>query len=326
MMDIRDPALEGVAAKLADGRRLDAQDGLAMLATPDIHALGELADGVKRQLHGDRAYYILNRHINYTNVCVLRCRFCSFCRRAGQADAYTLTVEEATRQAAEAYQAGATEAHIVGGLHPSLPFDYYVDLCRSIRSACPGMHIKAFTAIEIHHFARMAGNGMTIEGVLERLREAGLDSLPGGGAEIFAGRVHDEAFAGKVGADGWFAVHRAAHRMGMSTTATMLFGHIETPAERIEHLLTLRAHQDRSLAEGKGRFTCLVPLPFIPAGSGLSHLPGPSGVDQLRTLAACRLMLDNVAHIKAFWVMLTPKLAQVSLAWGVDDLDGTVEQ
>jgi aminodeoxyfutalosine synthase len=211
-------------------------------------------------------------------------------------------------------------------LHPQLPFEYYTDICQSIRSACPRIHIKAFTAIEIIHFARIARPKLSIKQVLERLAAAGLDSLPGGGAEIFDQRVHDEAFGKKVGAAGWFDVHSTAHELGICSNATMLFGHIEGVEERIRHLLALRDEQDRSVAGRPGRFNCMVALPFLPAGSELSHLPGPSGLEQLKTLAICRLMLDNFAHVKAFWVMFSPKLAQVSLSWGVDDLDGTVSQ
>ena len=322
---VHDSTLNSIAAKVAAGQRLTDDDGERLFGSQDIHGIGRLADLVRRRMHGDRAYYIVNRHINYTNYCVLRCAFCSFCRTYGQpSDGYELTVGQVVAQSRQAYDDGATELHIVGGLHPKLPFEYYLDICRSIRAACPEVHIKAFTAIEIIHFSRIAKPRLTVRQVLERLRHAGLDSLPGGGAEIFDDRVHAEAFRSKVGADGWFDVHRHAHQMGMHSTATMLFGHIETPAERVRHLVAVREQQDRAIEHGGGRFTCLIALPFVPAGSSLSHLPGPTGLDQLKTLAIARLMLDNVAHIKAFWVMLTPKLAQVSLNWGVDDMDGTV--
>ncbi len=212
----------------------------------------------------------------------------------------------------------------MGGLHPKLPFSYYTDMCRAIKTRCPDLHIKAFTAIEIVHFARIARPRQTISEVLSALRDAGLDSLPGGGAEIFDDRVHDEAFKNKVGEKHWFDVHRAAHELGIPSNATMLYGHVESGAERITHLIKLREHQDESLRDRQAAFNCCVPLSFVPEGSSLAHLPGPTGLDDLKTLAIARLMLDNFPHIKAFWIMQSPKLAQVALNWGVDDFDGTV--
>jgi aminodeoxyfutalosine synthase len=214
--------------------------------------------------------------------------------------------------------------HIVGGLHPTLPFSYYLDLCGAIRRACPHICIKAFTAIEIIHFTRVARPRLSIREVLEQLRRAGLDTMPGGGAEIFDDRVHDEAYRAKVGEAEWFDVHRSAHELGMPTNATMLYGHVERPEERIAHLVKLRNHQEESLAARRAAFNCFIPLSFVPEGSELGHLPGPTGFDDLKTLAISRLMLDNVPHIKAFWIMQSAKLAQVSLNWGVDDVDGTV--
>jgi len=331
---LRDPDLADIAAKVAAGERLDHADGMRLCASRDIFAIGRMANLVRERLHGRDAFYNVNRHINYTNVCILRCRFCSFRRshRTARTGAgpdpddggYVLSVEEVVRQASEAYHAGATEVHIVGGLHPTLPFSYYLDMCRGIRRTCPRIHIKAFTAVEIIHFTRIARPRLSVHDVLERLRDAGLDSLPGGGAEIFDDRVHDEAFRAKVGEHGWFDVHRVAHEMGIFSNATMLYGHIERPAERIAHLLKLRDHQDASLRHRRAHFNCMVPLPFVPERTGFASLPGPTGLDSLKTLAICRLMLDNIPHIKAFWVMQGPKLAQVSLNWGVDDIDGTV--
>jgi len=342
---IHDAALLPIREKVRAGERLSLEDGVALYATRDLFTLGELANAVRERLHGRAAFYNINRHINYTNLCVLRCKFCSFYKpfdkNAASVDgAYELTVEQVVDLAAEAHARGATEVHIVGGLHPRLPFSYYTDMCRGIRARCPGMHIKAFTAIEIIHFARIARPKMSIEDVLVALRDAGLGSLPGGGAEIFDDRVHDEVFTAKVGEAHWFDVHRTAHRLGIPTNATMLYGHVETPEERVRHLIKLREHQDESLrrraefdaahpngtdaATPPASFNCCIPLSFIPEGSELSHLPGPTGLDDLRTLALARLMLDNVPHIKAFWPMQSAKLAQVSLNWGVDDFDGTV--
>jgi len=328
-VDARDPALKPIEQRVADGRRLTHADGVALYRTHDIFTLGELANLVRQRLHGRRAFYNINRHINYTNYCVLRCKFCSFYRaypRAAEVveDGYELAIDQVVAAAVEACERGATEVHIVGGLHPTLPFSYYTDMCRAIKQRCPGVHIKAFTAIEIVHFTRISKPRLSIEEVLVALRDAGLDSLPGGGAEIFDDRVHDEAFKNKVGETHWFDVHRAAHDLGIPTNATMLYGHVESVEERITHLIKLREHQDVSLANGAAAFQCCVPLSFVPEGSALAHLPGPTGLDDLRTLAIARLMLDNFPHIKAFWPMQSPKLAQVALSWGVDDFDGTV--
>ncbi len=344
--------LHDIGEKVRAGERLGFEDGVRLYQSPDIFTLGELANLVRERLHGRTTYYNVNRHINYSNYCVLRCKFCSFYRpyskepraSAGaamqiaepdvhaevptsawqNAAGYELTLADIVQRARDAADHGATEVHIVGGLHPTLPFEFYLDMCRSIRAACPQLHIKAFTAIEIIHFTRINKPRLSIRQVLERLREAGLGSLPGGGAEIFDDRVHDEVYKNKVGEAGWFDVHRTAHELGIFTNATMLYGHVERPAERIGHLIKLREHQDVSLAERAAHFNCVIPLSFIPDGSELSHLPGPTGLDDLRTLAVTRLMLDNVPHVKAFWIMQTPKLAQVSINWGVDDLDGTV--
>ncbi|MFQ5462824.1 MAG: CofH family radical SAM protein [Phycisphaerae bacterium] len=332
MIASTDRTFSAIQGKIDRQQPLSLEEGLLLYESADLFTLGELADGLRRRLHGNVAYYNVNRHINYTNYCVLRCKFCSFYRpfeKGGasgsvRGDAYELSVEQVVARAADAYAAGATEVHIVGGLHPRLPFDYYLDLCSGIRAACPHMHIKAFTAIEIIHFTRVAKPRRTIEQVLQELAQAGLGSLPGGGAEIFDERVHDEAFQNKVGEAEWFDVHRVAHELGIHTNATMLYGHVETPAERVQHLIKLREHQAESLRSRKAHFNTVIPLSFIPDGSELAHLPGPTGLDDLRTLALARLMCHNIPHIKSFWIMHSPKLAQVSLAWGVDDLDGTV--
>lgn len=350
-------SLDDIVEKVRAGQRLCAEDGVRLYRSRDIHRIGRMANLVRERLHGAHAYYNVNRHVNYTNYCVLRCKFCSFYRpypktadaltephstadgRRGNVklplhgsaatspatpDAYELSIDEIVASARQAYDAGATELHVVGGLHPKLPFSYYVDMCAAVRAACPRMHIKAFTAIEIIHFTRISKPRLSIREVLEQLRAAGLGSLPGGGAEIFDDRVHDEAYVNKVGEHGWFDVHRTAHELGIFSNATMLYGHVERPEERIGHLLKLREHQDESLRSRRAVFNCCIPLSFIPDGSELSQLPGPTGLDDLKTLAITRLMLDNVPHIKAFWIMQSAKLAQVALNWGCDDMDGTV--
>ncbi len=331
MIGLHTEPLDLIRSRVDANEPLTHAEGLRLYQSTDIFTLGELADSVRRRLHGRRAFYNVNLHINYSNYCVLRCKFCSFYRpypkrasASDNGDGYELAVEDIAARATAAYQRGATEVHIVGGLHPKLPFSYYLDMCRAIRAACPHLHIKAFTAIEIIHFTRIAKPRLAIAEVLTQLREAGLDSMPGGGAEIFDDRVHDEAFENKVGEVEWFEVHRTAHELGIFTNATMLYGHVESPAERIMHLIKLREHQRESLRSRKAHFNCVIPLSFVPEGSALSNLPGPSGLDDLRTLALARLMCPNVPHIKAFWIMQTPKIAQVSLNWGVDDVDGTV--
>ena len=312
-----DPALERIADKLATGRRLDQADGETLFASPDIHTLGRLADSARRKRHGNVAFYNVNRHIHYTNVCVSRCRFCGFARDIADRGAYTRTVDEMVKQARLANGAGATEVHLVGGLHPTLSIGYYVEMIGAIRAACPRLHIKAFTAVEIAYMAKQAK--MPVADLLRELIAAGLNSLPGGGAEVFSPRVQTETFPGKPGADDWVEVHRAAHALSLPTNATMLYGHVETIAERVAHLIRLRQLQDET-----GGLAAFVPLSFQPAGTPLAHLPGPTGLDDLRTVAVARLMLDNVEHIKTFWVMTGPKLSQLALHFGADDLDGTV--
>jgi aminodeoxyfutalosine synthase len=358
-----DPRLGAIARKVANGRRLTVDDGMLLYETPDIWSVCALADLVRRRMHGDVAYYNINRHLNYSNVCALACTFCSFYRKAGQRGAYEHSIDEIRRAAAEAAEAGATEIHIVGGLHPRLPFEYYTGVLKAIRDAAPQLHIKAFTAVEIVHLARISKRGGQkyegIKAVLRDLMQAGLGSLPGGGAEVFDDRVHDEAFKGKIRAGTWLDVHRAAHELGLPTNATMLYGHVESRADRVRHLDILRRHQDGALrdwaldrglglqtgesvvlfgpdqaysvprlpepgASDTAWFQTIIPLPFVPDDSRLAHLPGPSGLENLRTLAVCRLILDNFPHVKAFWIMQTLQMAQFMLASGADDIDGTV--
>jgi aminodeoxyfutalosine synthase len=316
-----DPSLQAIADKVLAGEPLGQEDGVVLYQSRDIHSIGRLANFVRQKLHGNQTYYNRNRHINYTNVCALSCKFCSFYRKRGEDGAYEMPVEQVIATAHKAAEAGATEVHIVGGLHPWLKFDYYLDMLRGVRRECPELHIKAFTAIEIVHFSRIAR--LSIREVLAALHEAGLGSMPGGGAEIFDDRVHDEAFKGKVRADKWFEVHRTAHSLGIYTNATMLYGHVERPEERIGHLIKLRELQAESLS-APAYFNCMIPLSFIPEQSELGYLPGPTGLTDLKTLAISRLMLNNIAHIKAFWIMQGIGLSQLALDWGCDDLDGTV--
>ncbi|MEM8495358.1 MAG: CofH family radical SAM protein, partial [Planctomycetota bacterium] len=277
------------------------------------------------------AFYNVNQHLNYSNVCILSCKFCEFQRKPGQDGAYTFELEQVAEKGRQAQARGATEMHIVGGLHPKLPWDYYLDLLRTLKREAPKLHLKAFTAVEVVHLARVSKRAIRqdfaggVRSLLEELRDAGLDSLPGGGAEVFDDRVHNEAWRGKIRSDEWLTVHRVAHELGLFTNATMLYGHLETSENRVEHLLKLRAEQDYAFEQGyPARFQCCIPLPFFPDGSALQHLPGPTGLDNLRTLAVARLMLDNIEHVKAFWIMQTLPMAQVMLDWGANDVDGTV--
>ncbi|HEY7091348.1 MAG TPA: CofH family radical SAM protein, partial [Tepidisphaeraceae bacterium] len=318
----QDDKLRPVSDKVFAGVELSQEDGVVLYRTRDIHSIGRLANFVRSKLHGNKTWFNRNRHINYTNVCALSCKFCSFYRKRGEEGAYEMPVDQVVATAKKAADGGATEVHIVGGLHPWLKFDYYLEMLRGIRAACPDLHIKAFTAIEIIHFSRVAR--MSIREVLSALREAGLGSLPGGGAEIFDDRVHDEVFKGKVREDRWFDVHRTAHSLGIYSNATMLYGHVERPEERVGHLIKLRELQRESLASRPASFNCIIPLSFIPEQSELGHLPGPTGLTDLKTLAIARLMVPNIAHIKAFWIMQGVHLAQLALDWGCDDLDGTV--
>jgi aminodeoxyfutalosine synthase len=259
----------------------------------------------------------------------LSCKFCDFHRKKDQKGAYEHSIEDIKNEAALAVESGATEIHIVGGLHPWLPFEYYTNMLEAIGEIAPEIHIKAFTAVEIVHLARITKRGRDgiagIYSVLEDLIDCGLGSLPGGGAEVFDDRVHEEVFRGKIGGEKWMDVHRVAHQLGINSNATMLYGHVETQEDRINHMLLLREEQDRALeCNSHGRFQTIIPLPFIPGVSELAHLPGPSGIENLRTIAITRLMLDNILHVKAFWIMQTLQMAQHMLECGANDIDGTV--
>ena len=310
--------LDGVWQTVAAGRRLDAAQATTLLESHDILALGAMADFARARAVGDEVYFISNRHINHTNVCRNRCLFCAFSHDEGDADAYTLSIDEVVDKARETLAVGGiSEIHIVGGEHPDLPFDYYLDMMRALRELAPGVHIQAFTASEIAHFARISDQ--SVGEVLQALKDAGLGSLPGGGAEVFSGRVRDMICERKISGQTWLDVHRAAHGVGMVSNATMLYGHVEEPGELADHMVQLRDLQDET-----GGFNAFIPLSFQPANTGLSELPGPTGFDDLKMLAVGRLVLDNFRHVKAFWINVGLKLAQVSLAFGVNDLDGTV--
>jgi len=309
--------LRDTAAKVLAGRRLDEEDCLRLFRSQDLTTIGWLANHVRENKHGNAAYYILNRHINYSNICILDCDFCAFYRRRRDAGAYEYNLPQMIEKAREALKLGITEIHIVGGLHPSFKWEYYVEMLRELKRLDPRLHLKAFTAIEIMHLSWVGKR--SIPATLAALREAGLGSLTGGGAEIFDPAVRKVICHAKESAEEWLDVHRTWHKMGGRSTCTMLIGHVETAEHRVDHLRRLRQLQDET-----GGFTAFVPLAFHPANTKLAHLPGPSGADLLKTLAIARLYLDNVDHIKAYWILMGLKLAQVALSYGVDDLDGTV--
>lgn len=315
-----------IAAKVRAGERLSEDDGLALFVEPDLLSLGALANEVREHRHGDRAYFNRNVRLEVTNVCVASCRFCSFAKlEEGHPDAVTMTVAQALENLRAKIDPAAppTEVHVVNGLHAGLPFSYYEDLLSALRAEWPTIHRKCFTAVEIVFFAQHYG--MTVDAVFDRLIAAGLESLPGGGAEIFHPDVRARIAPDKATADEWLDVHRRAHARGMFTNATMLYGHIETYAHRVDHLLRLRALQDEAIAKNHpARIQAFIPLAFHPDGNGMKQLPGTTGIDDLRTLAVSRLMLDNVDHLKAYWVSSTPKVAQIGLAFGADDVDGTI--
>jgi aminodeoxyfutalosine synthase len=306
--------------KLHAGERLTLEDGVRLFDAPDLLAVGWLANREREKRHGARTYFNYNLRLEPTNVCEASCLFCSFARlKPGMPEAYTMSLEEAWDKLRQRANQPLTELHIVNGLNPDLPFSYYTDLLRGFKRIRPGIHLKCFTAVEIAFFADLYG--MTDEGVLGELRDAGLDSLPGGGAEIFAERVRRKICHDKCGADRYLEIHRLAHRMGMRSNVTMLYGHIETMAERVDHMLRARALQDET-----GGFQAFIPLAFHPDNNQMRKLPAPSGTDTLRVHAVARLMCDNIPHIKAFWIATGLELAQQSLWFGVDDLDGTVQE
>ena len=315
-------SLPELARKVREGAPLSLADGLALFQHPNLIEVASLANEVRERLHGSRTYWNRNLHLNPTNVCVAACKLCSFSRRgAGDAGAFVLGIDEAVGKLRARLAAGdrVTEVHVVGGLHDGLPFDYFTSLLGGLKAAAPNVSIKAFSAVEMFFFHRLYG--MSIEEVLRRLQAAGLDSLPGGGAEIFSPRVREIICPNKCGADEWLEVHRTAHRLGLKSTCTMLFGTVETLAERVEHLLRLRDLQAET-----GGLLAFVPLPFHPENNALGDRPAPTAAEVLRTCAVARLLLHNVPHIKAYWVSLGLSTAQTALWFGADDFDGTVSE
>ncbi|MBI5153786.1 aminofutalosine synthase MqnE [Candidatus Poribacteria bacterium] len=327
MLTISDKRLEPITRKLAEGQRLTFEDGLVLYESHDLPAIGNLANQVRERLHGNRTYYNINLHINPTNTCFVSCRFCAFGRKAFDENSYILTPGEIAERARKALPEGATEIHLVGGLDPRLKINYYCGYIQALKDAFPHIHIKTLTPVEVVYIAKISK--ITVRETIERLREAGMDSMPGGGAEIFDPEIREQLCEHKCDAGQWFETHREIHRLGMRTNCTMLIGHIEQPRHRVDHLLRLRTHQDEWAShDADGNlltgFQCFIPLSFHPANTALSHLPGPTGFDELRNIAVSRLLLDNIPHIKAYWIMLGIKQAQIAQWFGADDMDGTV--
>jgi aminodeoxyfutalosine synthase len=316
-LTITDISLKPIAEKVMAGERLSPEDGMALYRTPDLLAVGWLANYVREKRHGNTTYFNVNRHINPTNVCVAHCKLCAFGRDPNAPGAYNFALEEIYARAEQGVREGATEFHIVGGLHPDLSFDYFMEMIRGLKQRCPDVHLKAFTMVEVGYFSRIAK--LSIKDVLLKMKEAGVDSLPGGGAEIFHPRVRKIICDHKTSGQQWLNIARQAHQIGLRSNATMLYGHVETAEERVDHLVKLRELQDETHG-----FVTFIPLAFHPDHTALSHIPKPTGYDDLRNIAVSRLMLDNFDHIKAYWIMLSPAIAQIALRFGANDIDGTV--
>jgi aminodeoxyfutalosine synthase len=316
---IQTTELSDIADKVYSGIRLNREDGIRLYHSNELLAIGSLANFVREKLHGNKAFFNVNRHIEPTNVCVLKCGLCAFAKNVRSKEAYTMSLDEIYRRAEDGANEGATEFHIVGGLHPDLPFQFYLDMLKGLKERLPHIHLKAFTAVEIDFFAKL--ENMSIEETLRKLVDAGLDSMPGGGAEIFAERPRNLVAKGKISGQEWLDVIRVAHRMGLHSNATMLYGHVETFEERVDHLIALRDLQDETHG-----FMTFIPLAFHSANTPFEYLPETSGFDDLKNIAISRLLLDNFPHIKSYWIMVGPKIAQMALRFGADDIDGTVAE
>lgn len=311
--------LMDIYRKVDSQQRLSVEDGVRLFQHPNLTAVGYMANVVRERLHGGKTYFVRNQHINYTNICNKFCKFCSFYAKKGGPDPYEFSIEEVRRRLEWHREVEITEVHMVGGINPRLPYQYYLDLVRTVKEVLPGVHVKAFTAIEIEQIANKGG--VTHEQALRDLMEAGLDSLPGGGIEVLSDRVHRELFGRKMDGEGWKSVARAAAKLGLKQYATLLYGHIETDFERVDHLRQLRELQDET-----GHFVCYTPLSFHPEATELEDVKPQTGYTDLRNIAVGRLMLDNFEHVKSFWIMNTPEVTQTSLWYGANDTDGLVHE
>lgn len=308
-----------ILQKIDAAQRLSASDAMRLFESSDLPAIGYLANRVRERVNGDKAYFIYNQHINYSNICTNLCKFCAFGKDKSSDLAYEMTVDDIRKKVEERLGEPITEIHMVGGIHPDLPFSYYIDALRAIKSVRPQVHIQAFTCVEIAHLAEL--NQKSVHDTLVELRDAGLGSIPGGGAEVFSPRIRARTCEKKLSGEGWLEVAKTAHRLGIKSNATMLYGHIETIAERVEHLEKLREAQDET-----GGFMTFIPLAFHPKNTELADLSRSSGIEDLKNIAVARCFLDNFPHIKAYWVMIGAKLAQIALSFGADDMDGTVKE
>jgi aminodeoxyfutalosine synthase len=313
------PDLLDIYEKVENGQRLSYEDGVRLYKTPNLTGVGYMANIIRERKHGARTYYVRNQHINYTNICNKFCKFCSFYAKKGGPAPYEMSLDEVKKRLDWHKNVPITEIHMVGGINPRLPYSYYMDLVKLVKESRPGVHVKAFTAVEIVEIARVGK--VSIDQALADLIEAGLDSLPGGGIEILSERVHAELFGKKLNGEEWKNVARSAARLGLKQYATMLYGHIETDEERSDHLVQLRELQDET-----GNFLTMTPLSFHPEGTELEDIPHPTADLDLRNIAVSRLMLDNFDHIKSFWIMNTVPVTQASLWYGADDADGTVHE
>ena len=316
-VQFEDRRLTPLRDKVEAGQRLSYEDGLALFRSSDLLALGYLANIVRERLHGDTTYFNVNRHINPTDVCVASCRLCAFGKQKRDPRAYTMSLEQVWEVAGKGWSEAITEFHIVGGLHPELSLEWFCQMLSGLKERFPQIHLKAFTMVEIGYFARR--EKITVREVLERLRSAGMDSMPGGGAEVFSERVRRIICDHKLTGDEWLQTARIAHELGVHSNCTMLYGHLENEEDRVDHLVRLRALQDETHG-----FVTYIPLAFHPENTALAHISKTTGFDDLKNIAVARLMLDNIPHIKAYWVMMTPAIAQVALRFGADDIDGTV--
>ncbi len=312
-----DNSLAPIWEKISRGKRLNKKDGLILYNSNDLTGIGKMADYVRKKHHKSKAYYVYNQHINYTNVCINRCRFCAFARDKGENGSYTYSLDDVKKRLMERIDEPIREIHIVGGLNPKLPFEYYTKLLKLVNKIRPNATLKAFTAVEIDYLSQISGK--SLEQTIEILKDAGLGMIPGGGAEVISKRIHNELFPKKIDGKRWIEVMESVHKAGLTANATMLYGHIETHEERVDHFLTLRELQDKT-----GGFSAFIPLAFHPENTALSGFSNTTGFDDLKTIAISRLILDNFDHIKAYWVMIGEKLAQVALSFGADDLDGTI--
>ena len=312
-----DVRLPPILEKVRQDVRLTYQDGLTLYRTHDLLGLGHMANLVRERLHGSVTYFNVNRHINPTDVCVASCKLCAFGKRVRDSRAYTMSLEEVWERAGQGYSEAATEFHIVGGLHPELTLDWYCEMLRGLKQRYPEAHLKAFTMVEVAYLAKR--ERISTLDTLMRLREAGVDSMPGGGAEIFSERVRRIICDHKIDGDEWIETARLAHQLGLKSNCTMLYGHVETEEDRVDHLIRLRQLQDET-----GGFQTFIPLAFHPDNTALQHIPKTTGFADLKSIAVARLMLDNIPHVKAYWVMMTPRIAQVAQRFGADDIDGTI--